>query len=132
MKEVDVVLMALFGVMMRNLSWSFSGPGSEIEMSQKVKGHLSIAEWTHSFTPWAWPAACCTAGWLQERVLKFQPLHPEEPANISEMFVPILGTILSKGSVWKQRGKSLCFNESFHSEIYVEEIWLLNPDFLLA
>lgn len=38
-KEVDALLMALFGVMMRNLSRSFSGPSSEMEMSQ-VKGHL--------------------------------------------------------------------------------------------
>lgn len=51
--------------------------------------------------------------------MRCQRSKDETSMKTSEALIPILGTCLSKESVWKQEGKSLL---SFRSEIYVEEI----------
>lgn len=108
------------------------GPASESRVSQKVEDPPPL--YPRGLTTRS-SRASQLGGQAQAKagtLPKPQQLCPGGLANILEKLVTVLGNCSEREMLLEPRGTGLCFNESFHSEIYVEEIWLLNPDFLLA
>lgn len=109
------------------------GPAFESEVSQKVEDHLQIENVDpplHS-RGWTTRLSWVSLSGSQTRA-RAGTFSVQKDLQTSEKLVTVPGNCSEQEKCLEVRGKRLCFNESFHSKIYVEEIWLLNPDFLLA